>query len=67
MVRRVGAAPDENRAHKMKVIFPALPRRAGSASLVSLILTPKPGRRLSQYLDALAARCRWKGAKVAVG
>ena len=42
MVRRAGAAPDENRVNKMKVIFPALPRRAGSASLVSLTVMPKP-------------------------
>ena len=47
MVRRAGAAPGANLAYRMKVIFPALPRRAGSASLASLILMPKPGRRAS--------------------
>ena len=67
MVRRAGAAPGANRAYKMKVILPALPRRAGSASLVSLIRMPKPGRRASNTSIALAARCRWKRAKVAVG
>ena len=47
MMRRVGAAPGANLAYRMKVIFPALPRRAGSASLVSLTRMPKPGTRLS--------------------
>ena len=47
MGRRVGAAPGANRARRMKVIFPALPRRAGSASTASVILIPKPGRRAS--------------------
>ena len=47
MVRRVGAAPGENRAYRMKLMRPALPRRAGSASLVSETRMPKPGTRLS--------------------
>ena len=42
------------------MIRPALPCRAGSASLVSLILMPKPGRRLSN------ASTRWpRGAGAA--
>ena len=67
MVRRAGAAPGANLAYKMKVIFPALPRRAGSASLVSLIADAEAGKAAVEHLVALAARCRWKRAKVSVG
>ena len=62
MVRRVGAAPGGNLAYRMKLIFPALPRRAGSASTVSLTLTPKPGTRVSntstRWPDGAGGRAR---------
>jgi len=48
MLRRVGAAPGENRANRIKVILPALPRRFGSGSSTSLMRMPKPETLLSQ-------------------
>jgi hypothetical protein len=55
MVRRVDAAPRAKRAYNMKLMRPALPRRAGLASSMSWMRMPKPGTPVSQ------TSTRWPG------